>query len=113
MITQEQQKQGTELMKTLVEKAWESATFKEQLVKNPAATIESVTGNKMNEDYKVVVEDQSDSSVIFLNIPRNVQLENIELTDEQLEMVAGGDIITAAALATVLMAGIMVGQTLR
>ncbi len=69
--TQEQQKQGAELMKALVEKAWENASFKDQLVKNPTAAIEEFTGKgfTMPEGKKVVVEDQTDNSVIYLNIP--------------------------------------------
>jgi ligand-binding sensor domain-containing protein len=88
--TKEQQEKGQELMKTLVEKAWESATFKDQLVKNPVATIESFTGNKMIGDTKFVVEDQTNESIIYLNIPAQPNLDEMELSDEQLEMVAGG-----------------------
>lgn len=91
MITQEQQKQGAELMKTLVEKAWESATFKDQLVENPIATIESVTGNKIQDNVKFVVDDQTDGSVVYLNIPAKINLEDFELTNDQLEMLSGGD----------------------
>jgi hypothetical protein len=90
MITQEQQIQGAELMKTLAQKAWESSTFKEQLVNSPISAIESVTGQKMNIDAKFVVEDQTDESIIYLNIPRKLDIDELELTDEQLEMVSGG-----------------------
>ncbi len=90
-FTKEQQK-GQELHQTLVKKAWESTTFKEQLINNPEATIEEVTGVKSNtpSDVKIVVEDQTDSNIIYLNIPQKINLENIELTEEQLEMIAGG-----------------------
>lgn len=91
MITQEQQKQGAELMKTLVEKAWESAAFKDQLVKNPIAAIESVTGKKTKSNYKFIVEDQTDASVIYLNIPGKPNFDSFELTDEQLELISGGN----------------------
>lgn len=92
MITQEQQKQGTELIKTLAQKAWESSTFKEQLVKNPLATIQSITGKPFTlpENKKIVVEDQTDESVIYFNIPAEPNLDEIELSNEQLELVAGG-----------------------
>jgi hypothetical protein len=91
MITKEQQiQQGEELIKTLAQKAWESSTFKEQLVKNPVSTIESVTGQKMTSEARVVVEDQTDESIIYLNIPRRFEFDELELTDEQLETVAGG-----------------------
>ena len=41
-----EQQKGEELLQTLVTKAWESVTFKEQLINNPKATIESVTDKK-------------------------------------------------------------------
>ncbi len=92
MITQEQQKQGAELLKTLVEKAWESAAFKEQLVNSPIVTIESLTKNKFPKDTKIIVEDQTDSSLIYFNIPRKENIDNFELSDEQLEIVSGGEV---------------------
>lgn len=92
MITQEQQKQGVELMRTLVEKAWESSTFKDQLVKNPKETISQVTGrdvNSLSKEKKIIVEDQSDKSIIYINIPPTY--EDVELTAEELEIVSGGE----------------------
>lgn len=89
--TIEQQEKGAELVKILAQKAWESSDFKEQLIKNPVATIEQVTGIDLtNRNTKIVVEDQTDESVIYLNIPAKVGLEELELTEEQLEMIAGG-----------------------
>ncbi len=109
MITQEQQKQGVELMNSLVEKAWNNAEFKEQLIKNPVATIESVTGHKLNDNVNFIVEDQSDSSKIFLNIPRKVELDSLELSDEQLEMVNGGEFVVAIAVGGAFLTGMGIG----
>jgi hypothetical protein len=92
MITQEQQKQGAEFISILVQKSWESSTFKEQFIKNPRNTIESVTGQKIDSNVNIIVEDQTVNSIIFLNIPRKVEFESLELNDEQLEMIAGGEI---------------------
>jgi hypothetical protein len=91
-ITIEQQEKGAELLKTLAHKAWESATFKEELIKNPVATIEQVTGRSITNlgDKRIVVEDQTDESVIYLNIPAKININELELTEEQLEMIAGG-----------------------
>jgi hypothetical protein len=91
-ITIEQQEKGAELIKTLTQKAWESSAFKEQLVKNPVATIEQIVGKELTtlNDKRIVVEDQTDESVIYFNIPAKMNLDELELTEEQLEMVAGG-----------------------
>ncbi len=112
MITQEQQKQGAELIKTLVEKAWESAAFKDQLVKNPMVTIESVIGSKVNQQVNFVVEDQTDDSIVYFNIPRKVELDNFELTDEQLEVVAGGEVAVGALVVGSFLAGVSIGIAL-
>lgn len=96
MITLEQQKLGTELMNTLVQKSWESSSFKNELIANPIATIKSATGYSYSPETNVVIEDQADDSFIYLNIPRKINPDTLELTDEQLEMISGGDITFGA-----------------
>lgn len=115
MITQEQQKQGTELMNTLVQKAWDSAEFKEQLIQNPVSTIKSFSGKEIQAGFKVVVEDQTDESTIYLNIPSQPELDELELTEDQLSSVAGGvspTIVIAFYCVTAMGAGVAVGKAL-
>jgi hypothetical protein len=60
----------------------------------------------------VVVEDQTNPSIIYLNIPAKPDYSNIELTDEQLEVIAGGEIGIALGIGIGLAAlggGIAVG----
>jgi hypothetical protein len=38
----------------------------------------------------LVVRDQTDESTVYINIPANINLEDVELNEEQLEAVAGG-----------------------
>ena len=92
--TKENQEKGAKLMRTLVEKAWESAAFKDQLLNDPASAIQNVTGKKltMPEHKRLVVEDQTNESIIFLNIPAKPNFDEMELSDEQLDHVAGGEI---------------------
>ena len=87
-----QQDQGQELYGSIVEKAWQDAVFKAELISNPKKAIESITKNKLNlpQNTNIIVDDQTDNSVIYLNIPRKIDLDNVELTEEQLESVAGG-----------------------
>lgn len=89
-ISQDAQIQGQELLKTLVEKAWQSPDFKNQLLTNPQTAIEAVTGKKSSSNKKIVVEDQSSDSIIYFNIPAEPKLDELELSAEQLEIVAGG-----------------------
>lgn len=100
--TIEQREKGAELLKILAQKAWESTAFKEQLIKNPVTTIEQVTGKDLKNlnDKRIVVEDQTDESVIYLNIPAKVSnFDELELTEEQLEQIAGGITPTVAYVA--------------
>ena len=94
-VTKQQMESGLELHKQLVSKAWENTSFKEQLIQNPKATIAEFMG-KLEGDIKATlkVEDQTDFDTIYLNIPVKPNLNNIELelTEEQLEMVSGGDL---------------------
>ena len=93
-ITLEKQQQSQELYQQLVEKAWESVSFKEQLINDPITVISSfrgVDGSKYNA-INFSVEDQTDPNTIYLNIPRKIE-ENGEtqLSDEQLDLVSGGE----------------------
>ena len=97
-MTTEQNK-TQELYAQVVEKAWESSEFKKQLVANPVGAIEELSGGKLkiHDGKKLVVLDEVDTlnrqpkeDEIYLVIPESTY----ELTDEQLEAVAGGVTIT-------------------
>jgi hypothetical protein len=77
----------------IVQKAWEDIEFKKELLANPMAAIEKLTGKKLNlpEGKTLVVRDQTDDATIYINIPSKVELD-AELNEEQLEAVAGGAI---------------------
>tara|TARA_B110000211_G_C13568729_1_gene331057 strand:+ start:173 stop:508 length:336 start_codon:yes stop_codon:yes gene_type:complete len=84
--------QEQNLNSQVVQKAWDDAEFKKQLMANPVATMEKLTGEKVNlpEGQKLTVVDQSDESTVYFNIPKRVEIDNLQLTEEQLEQVAGG-----------------------
>jgi len=76
----------------IVQKAWDDAEFKKELIANPIAAIEELTGKKLNipKGKTLVVRDQTDDSIIYINIPTNQNAGDIELNGEQLDAVAGG-----------------------
>ncbi|UPQ75682.1 NHLP leader peptide family RiPP precursor [Chryseobacterium nepalense] len=86
-ITQEQK-----MYAEIVQKAWENAEFKNELVNNPIEVIEKLTGKKLNlpEGKRIIVRDQTDESSLYINIPAKPNNDDIELNENQLEMVAGG-----------------------
>jgi hypothetical protein len=80
------------LFQTIVKLAWKDDVFKEALIENPLETIENLTGEqfKLPNGENIIVSDQTDASVIYFNIPRTQKMEDLELSDAQLEAVAGG-----------------------
>lgn len=98
MITFEKQGKGFELVTKLIEKSLESTSFKNELLNSPYTAIESVHGKAISREMDIVVEDQSNPNFIYLNIPVKPNLGNMELTDEQLEVVAGGEVAVVAGI---------------
>lgn len=92
--------QQQELLGQVISKAWEDESFKKDLISNPVEAIEKLTGKKIElpEGKTVVVRDQTDESTFYINIPTKPDLNDIELTEEHLEQVAGGDFLLAAAV---------------
>ncbi|WBX76786.1 NHLP leader peptide family RiPP precursor [Tenacibaculum ovolyticum] len=81
-----------QFLQDIITKAWEDNDFKLELIKNPVKTIETLTGKKANlpEGKTIVVRDQTDASIVYINIPVEPNMGNMELSEEQLEVVAGG-----------------------
>ena len=85
-------------LETLFDKARADESFKQELMNNPRAVIQQTVNIAFPENVKIVVRDQSNPTNAYINIPRQPDPEAMELTDEQLEMVAGGDITLGAVL---------------
>lgn len=89
------------IISTLLEKSWEDPQFKADLIANPEQTIQEATGESLDlpEGKTLVVVDQTNPDFAYLNIPAEPDMDEIELTDEQLELIAGGsspaDIVAA------------------
>ncbi len=80
------------LLQEVIHKAWEDESFKQELVANPVAAIEKLTGQKVDlpEGKTLVVRDQTNESTVYINIPAEPNMEDVELNEEQLEAVSGG-----------------------
>ncbi|UHG94885.1 NHLP leader peptide family RiPP precursor [Spirosoma oryzicola] len=76
----------------IVQKAWEDDQFKSELLANPIPAIEKLTGQKpsLPQGKTLVVRDQTDESIVYINIPAKFNTEDVELNEDQLETVAGG-----------------------
>lgn len=80
------------ILQKVISEAWANPSFKQALLDDPQAAIKRLTGEdiELPEGKRLQVFDQSDPDIVCLNIPPQPSLENLELTDEQLEMIAGG-----------------------
>ena len=78
------------IINDLINKSHNDSNFKGQFISNPEKVIESSYNIKVSDNVKLVVEDQSDKNIIFFNIPRKVDVDELELTEAELEMVSGG-----------------------
>ena len=85
-------KERQKVFQTIVNKAWEDDAFKRKLILSPVSVIEGLIGErlKLSKDKTIVVSDQTDESVVYINIPAKVSMDDMELTEEQLEIIAGG-----------------------
>lgn len=77
-------------------KALSDSSFKERLIANPVEAIQELYPGFNPGETKIVVQDQTAPETVYINISRTmVELiagssEELELTEEELEMVAGG-----------------------
>lgn len=87
-----EQKKEEEVLRLVISKAWEDSNFRKSLIADPVKAIENLTGAKivLPEGKTLVVNDQTDKSKVYMNIPSEPNIEDIELTEEQLEIIAGG-----------------------
>jgi hypothetical protein len=87
-----EQKKEEEILRLILSKAWEDVNFRKNLIANPISEIENLTGAKivLPEGKTLVFNDQTDRSKVYVNIPSEPDIEDIELTEEQLEIIAGG-----------------------
>jgi hypothetical protein len=88
----EQRRNKEEVLRLIISKAWEDIDFRKSLLTDPIIAIENLTGAKIiiPEGKTLVVNDQTDKSRVYMNIPSEPNIEDIELTEEQLEIIAGG-----------------------
>lgn len=101
MTLQEVKANQDKFLNAVYSLAWENEAFKQQLISDPVDTIKKATDGAVDlTGKKVQVNDQTDSSTLYLNIPQNPKNmtipEDVELTEKELEVVAGGGLLQFA-----------------
>lgn len=87
-----EQNREEEVLRLVISKAWEDVNFRKSLIADPVKAIENLTGAKivLPEGKTLVINDQTDKSKVYVNIPSEPSIEDMELTEDQLETIAGG-----------------------
>jgi len=73
----------------MIAQAWKDEAYKQELLSNSKAVIEREFGVQLPAVVNVHVMEE-DSTNLYLVLPARPNLSNAELSDEQLEAVAGG-----------------------
>lgn len=87
-MAEEKRKSREEALAPVVAKAWKDEKFKKELISNPKAVISKEFGVQIPDNVNVKVLEENANN-LYIILPTRPQVEG-ELTDEQLQDVAGG-----------------------
>ncbi len=73
----------------IIAQTWKDETYKLELLNNSKAVIEREFGIQLPDGINVCVMEENATNLYFV-LPARPNLSNTELSDEQLEAVAGG-----------------------
>lgn len=86
----------------LTSKAWQDPDFMEELRADPKAVIAKEYGVELPDSVDLKVVEES-ANLLYIRIPPNPA--DLELSDEQLELVAGGECIISTTIVSALISG--------
>jgi hypothetical protein len=84
-----------ELQELIAVQAMKDDSFRSELVANPNGTFEKYSGQALPEGVKIQVHENSSNVTHFVLPPK---LDQGELSDDDLEKVAGGEFVVGAAI---------------
>ena len=80
-----------EMERRLIEKSLQDESFRERLIEDPKGAVEQELGTRLPEEVRVVtVEESADTIYLVLPSAPMAGAEGGELSDRELESVAGG-----------------------
>jgi len=88
----------------LIEKAWKDPAFKQAVISDPKGLLEKYIGQKLPEQMRIFVHEE-DANTLHFSIP-TAPANVTELSDADLENVAGGtDLVVTAIAGTIAIVG--------
>jgi hypothetical protein len=93
----------------LIEKAWKDPEFRRQVLSDPKGMLESYLGRKLPEGLKIHIHEE-DANTLHFSVPP-APANVAQLSDEDLEKVAGGTeiaimVFTTLTLGTAIAGGV-------
>ncbi|WP_019503702.1 NHLP leader peptide family RiPP precursor [Pleurocapsa sp. PCC 7319] len=87
-----------ELEAKIIAKAWQDELFKQELLNNPKAVFSQETGYSIPEEVEIQVVEESPTTLYMVLPAKPAIVDEKEISQEQLETVAGGTISEAFTL---------------
>src|ERR1700761_6743177 len=100
-----------DLETALIEKCWKDASFKKQVLSDPKGMLERHTGQKLPTQVQIFIHEEDANTLHFSIPPAPANLT--ELSDQDLEKVAGGTECFVAMIAgtALLVGGVVSGAS--
>ncbi len=73
----------------IIAKAWKDKAYKQELLTNPKGVIEREFGIKIPEEVSIQITEETSTS-LYMVLPMLHELEEAELSEEELLVLAGG-----------------------
>ncbi|WP_208346021.1 NHLP leader peptide family RiPP precursor [Aetokthonos hydrillicola] len=89
MSEQSQARTRREIEAHIIAQAWKDNAYKQELLNNSKAVIEKEFEVQIPDDIKVNVLEENPTTLYFV-LPMRPEISGQELSDEQLEAIAGG-----------------------
>ncbi|MBO3458657.1 NHLP leader peptide family RiPP precursor [Aetokthonos hydrillicola Thurmond2011] len=89
MSEQSQARTRREIEAHIIAQAWKDNAYKQELLNNSKTVIEQEFGVQIPDDIKVNVLEENPTTLYFV-LPVRPEISGQELSDEQLEAIAGG-----------------------
>lgn len=95
----------SKLVTNIANHARDNQSFRAKLMSSPHATIDEYAGKEVFSSNENIVITQPGEDEVYFFIPRKVDVDDLELSDLELEAVAGG----SDFIAGVIVGGIAIG----